>query len=114
MISQNIDNIKKVIHKITSNCGRNSKDINLVGVTVKEDIETLNGDVNLSDMSVIFGDITYKKPDSKWFDSDDKPTLTIDKTVKIHGSIILNRPVSLVFENPAHHQKVVESYHVEQ
>mgnify|MGYP001462008253 CR=1 FL=1 len=75
---------------------------------------SLNGDVNLSDMSVIFGDITYKKPDSKWFDSDDKPTLTIDKTVKIHGSIILNRPVSLVFENPAHHQKVVESYHVEQ
>lgn len=106
----NLHKNSQIENSITSVNG----DINLVGVTVKEDIETLNGDVNLSVMSVIFGDITYKKPDSKWFDSDDKPTLTIDKTVKIHGSIILNRPVSLVFENPAHHQKVVESYHVEQ
>ena len=41
MISQNIDNIKKVIHKITSNCGRNSKDINLVGVSKKKPLETI-------------------------------------------------------------------------
>ena len=41
MISQNIDNIKKVIHKITSNCGRNSNDINLVGVSKKKPLETI-------------------------------------------------------------------------
>lgn len=89
-------------------------DINLAGVTVDEDIETVNGDVNVSGMSVIFGDITYKKPDSKWFNSDNKPTLTIDKNVEIHGSIILERPVTLVLENEALHQKVVVSYHGEQ
>ena len=41
MISQNIDNIKKVINKITSNCGRNSKDINLVGVSKKKPLEMI-------------------------------------------------------------------------
>ena len=41
MISQNIHNIKKVINKITSNCGRNSKDINLVGVSKKKPLEMI-------------------------------------------------------------------------
>ena len=41
MISQNIDNIKKVINKIISNCGRNSKDINLVGVSKKKPLEMI-------------------------------------------------------------------------
>lgn len=66
---------------------------------VKEDIEILNGDVNFLDMSVIFGDIIYKKLDFKWFDFDDKLILMIDKIVKIYGSIILNCFVFLVFEN---------------
>ena len=41
MISQNIVNIKKAINKITSNCGRNSKDINLVGVSKKKPLEMI-------------------------------------------------------------------------
>ena len=41
MISQNIDNIKKELHKITSNYGRNSNDINLVGVSKKKPLEMI-------------------------------------------------------------------------
>jgi predicted acyltransferase (DUF342 family) len=86
-------------------------DITATDTVVEEDVETLNGDITLKGNTHIIGNIIYRESESSWGErSDNKPTLTIESDVIIDGTIILERPVNLVFDNDAFDKKVVVSY----
>jgi hypothetical protein len=77
---------------------------------IGKNIESLSGDISVEGESVIVGDIIYHKPESRWFDTDSMPTLSIASTVLLEGNIILERPVELNLENADHQQKVIVRY----
>ena len=86
-------------------------DIDMTDTSVKKSIETVSGDITLRGATHVGGDIVYHKTESSWTKfSDDTPTLTVGHDAIIEGKIILHRPVTLKFDNQDLHQKVVVSY----
>lgn len=78
-------------------------------------VMTVNGDIHLAGASTVTGDVTFKRPNSRWnwSDSDDKPSLHIDADVTILGRIVLERPVDLTLENPEHYALVIEQFGIQ-
>lgn len=71
-------------------------EISLEGSEVGGNIETVNGDVLLSDKAVLKGDLTVKKP-SGWGNSDNRrmPKVVIGPGSRVGGAIILEQKVEL-------------------
>lgn len=75
-------------------------------------ITTVNGDIHITGESTITGDITFKRPNSRWelSDGDDKPSLHIGADVNLLGNIVLERPVDLTLENQEHNALIIEQF----
>lgn len=85
-------------------------DIDLNDVNVGDSVMTNNGDITLRSGTVIEGDIIFRRSNNRWNKRRHEPTLTIEDNVKVKGSIILEKPVKLRFENSRLEDKVERSY----
>ncbi len=82
-------------------------DIRLIAAKVGRDIITHNGDIELTEATVVEGDIVWeKRDDDSWIDNDRIPLLSISADSTIEGEIKLYRKVELRLENPALEDKV--------
>lgn len=84
--------------------------IELHDVLITGLLHNMNGNIDLRGNTEISGDLIYKRDDEQSADNTKRPVLTIEKTVKIEGSIILERPVELRLSDPALGEKVVIQY----
>ncbi|WP_102797690.1 hypothetical protein [Bowmanella denitrificans] len=87
-------------------------DILLLDAEVGKDLQTLNGDIKLRGDTYIKGDVVFeRRRDQGWdWNSDEEPTLLVEKAVRIDGRIILEKPVRLKLENPEMQDKVERRY----
>ena len=82
--------------------------INLRSTTVGEDLKTTNGDIELVS-SVVKGDIIFEEIGYSW-NNDSRPTLRIDATSEVHGTIYLRREVKLRISEDAIVGEIVREY----
>jgi hypothetical protein len=94
-------------------------DIYLTQTFVSDDIKTKNGSITLVKGSIVEGDIEFESQDDGGWWSDksrehNPPTLTIDESSDVKGTIILHQIVVLEIENPALLAKVERRYKEQQ
>lgn len=80
---------------------------------VGEDLVTSNGDVHLSDGSVVHGDLIFRKRGGwfqRWFQFHDDPELIIDGSSSVRGDIHLYRPVELRIDEDAQVGEILRHY----
>jgi len=88
---------------VTGNVSNVNGSIELVGSEVGGDISTVAGGVELSDASVVKGDIIIEKP-GMWNrngNNDKFPVIVIGPGSVVEGSIVLEREVKLYISDSA-------------
>jgi hypothetical protein len=87
---------------VSSHVSNVNGEINLKGAEVGGDIETVNGDVLLSDQAVLKGDLTIKKP-SGWGNNHDSriPKVVIGPGSRVGGTIFIEQKVDLFVSTTA-------------
>ena len=76
-------------------------EIKLNGAEVSGNLDTVNGDVLLSDKAILHGDLTIEKP-SGWGNSNKrKPKIVIGPGSRVEGTIVLEREVELFISTSA-------------
>lgn len=85
-------------------------DIELRETFVGKNLRTTNGSLNVSNGSVIDGDIVYDRVNQRKWTRGNLPTLRIDDSSTVNGAIVLHRPVNLEIENAALKAKVQQRF----
>ena len=83
-------------------------DIDLTMTQVEEDVTTLNGNITLTESSKVQGDIVFDEV-RKYFDRS-IPTLTIDATSSVGGTIHLYQKVRLKISESASVGEIIHHY----
>jgi UDP-3-O-[3-hydroxymyristoyl] glucosamine N-acyltransferase len=88
--------------KVSRDVSNVNGEINLEGAEVGGDIETVNGDVLLSDQAVLRGDLTIKKP-SGWGNNHNRriPKVIIGPGSRVGGTIFIEQKVELFVSTTA-------------
>lgn len=80
------------------------------GVAIQKNIESVNASIELSGNTHVQGDIVYKRKNNNNSYNIRNPVLRIEKGVRIDGSIILEGPVDLEFDDENLQSKVVKKF----
>lgn len=88
--------------KVSRDVSNVNGEINLEGAEVSGDLETVNGDVLLSDQAVLKGNLTIKKP-SGWGNNHNRriPKVIIGPGSRVGGTIIIEQKVELFVSTTA-------------
>ena len=86
-------------------------DIDMSQTEISYHLRTTNGDMHISDNSVIEGDIVYETVSKNQWKRSQHPKLRIEKGSTVKGAIILKRPVKLHIDDPALLAKVQKHFH---
>jgi hypothetical protein len=78
------------------------------GVDIQKNIETVNASIELSGNTHVQGDIVYKRKNNNNSYNNRNPVLRIRKGVRIDGNIILEGPVDLEFDDESLQSKVIK------
>lgn len=96
--------------RIHDQVGTVNGDISLLKAHVGGNVETVSGNIDVGEHTVIAGDIVYAKSRSDWGWSSATPTLRIDETAQVQGNIILHRDVKLLISDPELANRVIRRY----
>ena len=89
--------------EISDGVGNVNGQIDLSGATVGRDVQTVNGDIELADQSIVRGDIIVEKP-SGWSwgkEKRRKPRIVIGPGSRVEGKIHVEREVELYISDSA-------------
>ncbi len=88
---------------VDRNVGNVNGAITLEGVEVGGDVETVNGDIELSDGAAVHGDVIVEKPKRVgWFGGDSRvPEIIIGPGCRVDGTLRLKREVKLYISESA-------------
>ncbi len=84
--------------------------IRLHGAEVVRDVETVNGDIRLSDGSTITGDVIFRDTGGRFNWNHKRPRLIVDADSSIKGTIYLYREVVLEIHEDARVGEIVEDF----
>lgn len=83
--------------------------ISLQGTRSGRDVETVNGDIEITDNSTVAGDVVFKRVNHRYH-NEGLPSLTVDASSTIKGTLYLYQPVDLHIADGAHVGSIVKRY----
>lgn len=88
--------------KVSNDVSNVNGEISLEGAEVGGDLETVNGDVVLSDQAQLNGDLTIKKPSGWGWSKSRIPKVIIGPGSRVGGTIIIEQKVELFISSTAY------------
>lgn len=85
-------------------------DISLSGVTISNNVESVNGSIYLLEGTLVKGDVVFEGKPNKNNWKNSPPVLKLDANSDIQGNIIVYKEVEFDFANPALLNKVERRY----